>query len=68
MLAPKVSNQVTGDDMLATKDVAVRRYQQASTHTRRHDGKPWTHALCPHHATEEKMSREGLAKPVRVGE
>lgn len=62
MLEPKASNQMTDEEVLAKKEVAVRWCQQASDHARSCSGKPWRYVLIPHDAIAENMTLRGLAQ------
>ena len=62
MLEPKASNQMTDQDVLAKRDVAVEWCRRASDHAASYRGKPWTYALIPHDAIAENMTLSGLVK------
>ena len=62
MLEPKAANQMTDDEVLAKRDVAVRWCEQASTHARSYGGKAWTYVLIPHDVIAENMTLDGMAK------
>ncbi len=66
MLEPKAANQMTADDVLAKKEVAVKWCKQASDHAQTYKGKPWKYLLIPHDMIADNMTLEGLAKQFAV--
>jgi type III restriction enzyme len=66
MLEPKASNQITDEDVLAKRDVAVKWCKHASDYTSSYGGKPWQYVLIPHDAITENMTLSGLAKQFTV--
>jgi type III restriction enzyme len=62
MLEPNTANQMQDKDVLAKKEVAVKRCERASEHARTYGGKPWRYALIPHDAIAENMTVESLLK------
>ncbi len=61
MLEPKAANQMTADDVLAKRDVAVKWCKQASDHAKTYEGKPWKYLLIPHDVIAENMTLAHLA-------
>jgi len=66
MLEPKARNEMTGDDVLAKKDAAVKWCKQASDHATTCGGKPWSYVLIPHDVISENMSVPWLASQFGV--
>jgi type III restriction enzyme len=62
MLEPKAANQMTDDDVLAKRDVAVKWCERASDHAKSYGGKPWKYLLIPHDAIAENMTLVGLER------
>jgi len=62
MLEPKASNQMTDEEVLAKRDVAVKWCSHATHHANSHGGKPWKYLLIPHDAIAENMTLTGLEK------
>jgi type III restriction enzyme len=62
MLEPKMASQMTDQDVLAKRDVAVQWCAWASDHARTYGGKPWRYALIPHDAIAENVTIEFLLK------
>ena len=67
MLEPKAANQMTGEEVLAKRDAAVKWCAHASDHARSYGGKPWKYILIPHDAIAENMTLEGLDRRFENG-
>ncbi len=61
MLEPKMRAEMTADDVLAKKGVAVKWCKQASNHAKTYQGKPWKYLLIPHEVIAENVTLEWLA-------
>ena len=61
MLEPKSRAELTADDVLAKKDVAVKWCKQASAHAKTYRGKPWKYLLIPHDVIADNITLEFLA-------
>jgi type III restriction enzyme len=60
MLESKAKNEMTGADVLAKKDAALKWCELASNHNKGNDGKAWKYVLIPHDAIAENMTLAGL--------
>ena len=61
MMEPKARNEMTGDEVLAKKDAALKWCKRASDHATTYGGKPWQYLLIPHDAITENMTIAWLA-------
>jgi type III restriction enzyme len=61
MLEPKRRDEMTDDEVIAKKDVAVKWCKHASDHAKTYKGKPWKYLLIPHDVIAENMTLEHLA-------
>jgi hypothetical protein len=60
MLESKMASQMTDQDVLAKRDVAVEWCGWASERARTYNGKPWRYSLIPHDAIAENVTVEFL--------
>ena len=60
MLEPKMRHEMTAEDVLAKRDIAVTWCRNASAHAATYGSKPWQYVLIPHDIIVENMSLEGL--------
>ena len=66
MLEPKAANQMTDEEVLAKRDVAVKWCERASDHAGSYGGKPWKYLLIPHDAIAENMTLKWLGRQLIV--
>jgi len=62
MLEPKASNQLTDEQVIAKREVAVTWCKNASDHAASCGGKPWKYALIPHDVISDNMTLAGLVE------
>ena len=66
MLEPKSRAELTADDVIAKRDVAVKWCKQASDHAKTYQGKPWKYLLIPHDVIADNITIEWLASQFGV--
>ena len=55
-----MQSQMSSDEVLAKKQVAVTWCTHATAHTATYGGKPWVYVLIPHDVIAENMTLAGL--------
>ncbi len=58
---PKAAGEMTDDDVQAKARAAVEWCAHATTHEKKHGGKPWTYLLIAHDAISDNKTLNGLA-------
>jgi type III restriction enzyme len=64
MCETKRSDQADSPEVKAKEQAAKRYCEQASAHSRRHDGKPWSYVLIPHVLVSSNATLQGIAERV----